>query len=378
MHAMFRENRKAIEMTEATEKSKALVPFNKLNAGISEMRKQYLKVPDVKTKEGYAIVKENMKEYRGVKKRVEDTYKIAVEDINKTKDSLLVEKRRLIGIVEEVFEPHQTARKEEDERLAEIKREKAEAKAKRDREIQDRINEMRETYAAAVSKDSSQIKALIKEHGDLEITEELFGDDVEVAQAIKSAMAGKLVSLYESKRQQEEESDRIKKGSEELAKKQEAQKLEDAKRDSKLREEAEADRKRMTEENAKLKADNAALQAERKKLDEEKEKIEAEKQQIKDDKRIAKEKEEEAKREQADTMAKIRRDTEEAKEKAKLEAQEKKDREAAEKKAKKEAKIRRSELEDALHGFMGGNSEEFIPLVENKEIPYLRIDWTQK
>jgi len=376
-------------MTEAKKQiDNALVPFTKLNKGLAEMKKQYSKVPDVETKEGYEVVKANLKEYRSVKKRVEDTYKVAVEDINDTKAKLLGEKKRIIGIVEEVFAPHQKARKDEDERLADIKYEKAQAKEKRQREIKGRIDNMRESYAEAVSSTSDSIATIMETHERLELTEELYGDDLEIAKAVHSAMAGKLCDIFDSKLEQEELTKRLKKESDELDAKRAEQKIEDEKRDLEQREKQEAETKRMAEENAKLRADNEKMQAERKKLDDEKAEIEAEKQQLEDNKRIAKEKEEEAKQLEFDRLATIAREEKEAKEQADREAKEKiarqeaevkdkKERAAAEKKAKKEAKQRREELHSVLYGH-GCDPETLIRAIEAEEIPYLRVTWTEK
>lgn len=355
-------------MSESSEGS-ALAPYSRLNAGLEVLQRDYAIVPDFKTKEGYAIGKANLKEYRDYKKRVNDTHKIAKEDIIKTGKLLDGEKNRILTVLEDVFEPHKEARKVEDERQETIKREKAEAKAKREREIKDRIDTMREAYAAAVSMSSAEISWTIESHDDYEITEELFGDEIETAKAVKSALAGKLKTLYESKKQQEEEAARIKKESEELKVKQEAQRLEDEKRAKEQQEKDEADRKRMAEENAKLKAENEALQAERKKLDDEKAAMEAEKKKIEDDKQKVIELEREAKvKEVTETLKKA------------AEKEEKKRREEAEKLAKEEAKERRTELEESIsnHISNGGQYFDLINAIENQEIPYLRIDWTEK
>jgi len=358
----------------------ALVPFSKLNKGIAEMKKKFAKVPAVETKEGYEIVKGNLKEYRSIKKRVEDTYKIAVEDINDIKSKLLGEKKRLIGIVEEVFEPHKEARKVEDERLETIKREKAEARAKRDREIKGRIDDMRESYATAVSSNSDGILDILEIHKNLEITEELFGDDLEIGKAVHSAMMGKLKSLYESKLEQEELQTRLMQEAKDLEQQRHKQQLEDEKRDKEQREKDEAERKRMAEENAKLKAENEKMQAERKKLDDEKAEIEAEKQKLEDAKIKAKEEAEWARQAEFERLAKIAQEEKEAKEQAKREVKEQKDREAKEKKAKKEARERRVELVDVLKNYIpvAAHGSALISAIEKKEIPYLRIDWTEK
>lgn len=377
------------------ESNAALVPFNKLDAEMAELKKEHAVVPDFKTKEGYEVGKKSLKEGRDIKKRVKDLHAIKKAEITKVIKLLDDKRDDLNDALDDIFSPIQKARKEEDSRQEQIKVEKAEAKAKRENEIKARIDDMKESYVNAVSKTSQEVMQLIDTFKAADISEELFGDDVEIARSIHSALTSKLQTLYDSKKEQEEESARIKKESEELRIKQEAQKAEDERRAEEQRVKDEAEQKRIKEENAKLKAENESLQAERKKLDDERAVIEAEKKKIEDDKIKAKEEEERRIKEEADRKAEEERLKKEAEENAEfdrkfVEDQKERDRlkkierEEAEKLAKEEAKERYEQLMTDLVHILTANPEphdgaaSIVVEAEGRNIPYLRVIWTEK
>lgn len=369
-------------MTTETE-STGIVIFDELQAGISVMKGKYKDLPDVTTKEGYNTIKANCKEGRSTLKKLEDARMEEKRKYIEAGKKLDLKAGELKEVIEEVFKPHFDARKAEDKRLAKVKQEKQEAAEKRESEIKDRLDLMRRYYVEAMNVHSNGVTELIAELETFFVNEESFGSFLAEAEALKPVIQERLQALYESKLQQETAAEKIAEQQRQLDDQKEQQRQEDEERAVKQRKEQAAESKRIKEENDKLKAENDRMAADRKKLDDEKATLEAEKQKIKDaeDQRV---------RDEENRKAEEIRLEKERAANVKREAKEKKDREAAEKKAKEEGQTRFQELLLSISSQFWSNEEgeaeyqyleqleAFIISIENKKIPYLRLNWTEK
>lgn len=365
-------------MSEGTKKeSTGLIEFNKLDAGLSGLKKKYEVVPDFSDPQGYLDGKEALTTYRDYKRRTKDTHTMAKAEIKKELDKLNGLKLKIDQVLEDTFNPYRDAKKAEDDIEKEAAAARKAEKERRRKEIQDVFDELREVYAGAVGETSERIKFVLEFQKAAEYTEDQLGDRLSEGKALQSAMIGKLQGLYDSKKQNEEEEARIKKEREELDAAKEEQRIKDEAAAKLKSEQDEIEAENMRKENAELKAKNEVMEAKQKKFDEEK-------RQFEDDKRKAKEEQDRKDQYEVDRMIKEKQEQIEREKKLVKEAEEKKQREESEKKAKEEAGLRYDELLSELTMLFDANPKDLdkatslIAVIENKNIPYLKLDWTTK
>lgn len=349
-------------MAEETKtKSTGLIEFNKLDAGLMAFKEEFKEVPDFTDDIGYLQGKEDIAKYRDYKKRATDTHKMAKAEIKKVTDGLNAQKLKIDDVLEKTFRPYLNAKKEQDDIEKEAAAARKAEKERRRKEITDRLDVMREVYAQAVGLDSDKIMFVLTEQEGKEFTEEYFGDQVATATALHAAMVGKLKTLYESKKKNEEEEARIKKEREQLEADKEKQRVIDEAAATKKREADEAEAEKMRKENAELKAKNEIMQIKQEKFDEEKRQFEEDKKKAKEEEKRKDEIIEQAKQEEI------------KKHEAKLCQEE------AEKKAEEESEERHVELVRKLKDFTDlERASSLINAIEHKEIPYLRLNWLEK
>ena len=421
----------------STIKKNHIVEYDPIQAGLNEMRGKYNEVPDVTTKDGMVTVKENLKQYRGIKKRLEDARKTAKASIIEKGKAIDSEAKVILEEIEGIFKDHKQAKTDEDERQAKIKQEKEEAAAMRMAGIQTRMEGLKQIFIKSVGKSSTEIKAMMNGLYETIISEELYGDFEPEAKATKDALLGKMEALFESTKSQEETQEKLKKAEEELSAKQESQRLEDEKRAKEKEEADKIERERVEKENAALKEKMAVMEAKEKELEEKQAKID-------NKEKLQKEKEEEvrlererqdkiitdsikafdnfiieardcdtseqcaaivqavrdvepkkygvyerdAEKKQSEVLAfvvaihvdMVKVEREKAREQKRLDDEEKKRKEDAEALALKEAEQRRQKLYEGLAKHIDNPSEveQLIEAIEDNEIPYLKIDWTKE
>jgi len=380
-----------------------VVEYDPIHTSINEWKNKEL--PDVTTKKGYeqnyAIIRDG---YRPIKKIIENVHKAVKADVLEKSRLIDGGKRKLLADLETTFNKFISARKEEDERLATIEREKEEAIVKRKTQITQNVENMKDMFVEAVGKTSKEIEEIQNKLESTLIDSISFDNYIEEAAAIRSALIGKLQTLYESTKFQEEEQIKFMQKEKELEEQRQQQRLEDEKRERERQEQAEVERCRLEEENAKIKAENERIKAEQEEvaakqreaqrlIDEDAAKIEAEKKRLKEEeetkKREAQEHKDRLQREEDTKLAKEAQDKKDAEAKVKRDEEEKKRREEAEALAKKEAVKRKKALEANMAGFLLTNQpasfklpsqciNDLINAIENNEIPYLRLNWCEK
>lgn len=376
---------------ETQQQSTKVKEYDPIEQGLDDLRERFKEVPDVTTKEGFKLVKTNLKEYRATKKNLEDTRKgakAAALEYGRKVDS---EAKRIGAALEDIFGPHKAAKEAEEQRLAEIEEAEAKAAAERVAAIQKRMEGMKQIFVESVGMTSEIITNRLTGLTDLDINESSFGDFELEARQMRDALIGKMTTLIETT-----------KASEEMAIKFEAHEREREIQEKVQREKDIEEQKKRDEEAIKLKAENDAMRAE---LDAQKAKQEEEQRIINEreaeiraqEKRIETEKREAAEEvRQANLRANeefARKQREEEVEKLTLkriqeleeeikiqEAEEKKEREDAEALAKKEAKLRRHKLAEILDDYVGSmnRTDDLIDAIENNEIPFVSLDWCKE
>lgn len=365
-----------------TEKKFAVTEYNELKATITGLVEKYKTLPDMKEEKAFDKIV--------VIGRLFKTARIDVEKKRTELNKPLFDKQKMINQaakdITEMIKPTEdmyiTARKEEEAKEKAIKEEKKLVKEKRAKEIQDNIDKIISTPLITYNNNSSSIFISTCKLRDMEITEHEFGDKMDLAKEEKKKAVDKMVDrcqevkTFEEAREKEEQQrkeadEKLKKEREEFEK----QKTEQAEKDRVQKEKQD----KIDTENKRIKEKQESAQ---KKIDDAKAEIESEKKKVEDDKIKAAEKTELIRQKEFD-----RKKAEEQKKRDEIDRVKKqKEKEEfkikLEKEAKEEAEQRRHELKKSICMILTADREasveELIHAIEEKVIPYLRIDWTQK
>lgn len=296
--------------TELTEVTKAVAEFDRVGAGLAELRKQYGNVVyDVTTTAGMNEAKVARAAIREPRYEIERIRKAAKAPILALGKKLDAEAARITGELEKLETPIDNAIKAEEQRKEAEKEARVQAELKRVTDLQERVAYLRGNQTLSASSGS----ALIADHiNDLESepVDESLQEFQQAGADAKAAGLQRLRDLHAAALAHEAEQERIKAEREELAKlraaEQERQAAERARlaeeervaraaRDAEAREQAEEIRKQREEQEAAARAERERNAAEERRLREER----AEFQRQQEEARKAREAEEAAKAEQA-------------------------------------------------------------------------------
>lgn len=381
-----------------TEELKIVSAYGDIENGLKIVREQLKEVPDAATKEGYKAIVEVMKVKRKLKKELVAAHKTTKAEALAFCRVVDGEKNRIMASLDDSFEGHLNAKQTQDDIQAKIDAEEAEAAAQRVRDIQNRMEGLKQVFYEAVGQTSEIVGNRLEGLRAITIDDGDYGDFAMDAMSIKAALIGKLETLYESTKTQEEMEAKIMAQELELEKQRETQRIKDEieEQERRLREDQEQEKR--DAEAAKLKAENDAMRAEleaqkaeqeeaQRIIDEKNAAIKAEQEHIEEEKRNAAEAAQRfedqrianalAAQRKKEAAAALKKQQEEW---AIEEAEEKKQREEAEALAQKEAVDRRCKLAANLQNWRQGpqQAEDLIKLIEEERISYIRIDWTQK
>ncbi len=347
-----------------------IIVFDKFEATLNEWKKKYEVVPDATDTEGFNALKENLKEYRTVKKQVEEMRMAERRKLTEIGEAINLKSGEIMKVVEEVFGPHKEAKEAEDKRKKEVAEKKKREKEIRLDNIRGYIEEIREHYVNAIDFTASELKTQIEIFKMIPITFEIFEDHIDEAEEVYETTLKKLNDLHATRLMQETDKEELEKQQKELKEAQEKQRLEDEERAKAQKAKDEADRQAVEEDKKKLAEEKAAFQQEVEYMRAEKKKMEDQEAKLRDeavDREAQKIEDERLKKEAEDKRLR--------------EAEEEKQRLEAERVAKIEAKERRSELAKSIMDIFSLSSNEtylLIRKVEDGEIPFTRIDWTKK
>lgn len=264
--------------SELVDVQKAVAEFDRVAAGIAELKKRYENVVyDVATSKGMTLAKEARMAIRAPRFEVEKIRKAAKAPILALGKKLDTEAARITSELEKLEQPIDSAIKAEEDRKERERQAKVEAELKRVADLQERVVYLRGNPTLSATTGS----ALIAEHiSDLEgeVVDDSLQEFRQQAEDAKAAGLSRLRELHAAALAHEAEQARIKSEREELAKLRAEQEKRDA-----------AERARIAEEERQVKAARdaeAARQAETLRI--EQEKLAAERARIADEERQAK------------------------------------------------------------------------------------------
>lgn len=268
----------------ATIKEKQLpIKFSITMAAINKMAKKWAKVPDVSTKEGYALSQEARRELTPMRTAITKEMDLQKEAAQLHIKGINTNGNKLVDKIRDIETPIYKARKAQDEKVAKEKREAEEAEERRILAIEAAVEEIQELTEGLLGADLETIERRFTQANTLVITDAVYMEFIEQASQTLDRVKNQLAAAVDSARalvEQQAEIDRKQKILNDAA---EVQRKEDDVRQQKMdQQQAEMDRRQKEFDDREAEA--MRLEAEGAERDRLKIKLEAaEKQRIIDD-----------------------------------------------------------------------------------------------
>ncbi|RRV29627.1 DUF1351 domain-containing protein [Pseudomonas sp. o96-267] len=157
--------------------------FNQTDAALAALREKYQVVPDANTEDGYAFVKEGIKELTTLRTRLEGVRKEVKEPYLQAGRIIDAEAKRITTELTTLEEPMKAAKKEVDDR---VERERQERIAR----LQAKVDAIKAMPGQVRGKSSEEIEAMLDRVGEIDAAHDFFD-------LTKEAMAARQAALDE-------------------------------------------------------------------------------------------------------------------------------------------------------------------------------------
>lgn len=158
-----------------------IVEYSQTDAALASLREKYLAIPDANTEEGYAFLKDGIKELTGLRTKLEAARKAAKEPHLQAGRILDAEAKRITAELVALEDPMKVAKKEVDDRV--------------ERERQERIARLQKKVDAIVAmpsqvrgKSSQEITDMLDRVGEIDATHDFYDLTKEAVAARQTAL----------------------------------------------------------------------------------------------------------------------------------------------------------------------------------------------
>ncbi|MDH1341873.1 DUF1351 domain-containing protein [Ectopseudomonas oleovorans] len=155
--------------------------FNQTDAALAALREKYQVVPDANTEDGYAFVKEGIKELTTLRTRLEGVRKEVKEPYLQAGRIIDAEAKRITTELTTLEEPMKAAKKEVDDR---VERERQERIAR----LQAKVDAIKAMPGQVRGKSSQEIEAMYDRVGEIDATHDFFDLTREAVAARQAAL----------------------------------------------------------------------------------------------------------------------------------------------------------------------------------------------
>ncbi len=187
-----------------------LVKLGPVEATINELVRKFDNIVyDLSTKAGYATAIADRAELRTNLSNLEAARKDEKADVLERGRYIDATAGKIKDLANKYYEPLKKQIKDHDDEIASVKAEKAAADQKRKEQIQARIQPFREIVAEFTGRNSEDIRSMLHDYEDSEITEDEFQEFTDEADMAKRAALAGLNTLLTNTIAQEEEQARI-------------------------------------------------------------------------------------------------------------------------------------------------------------------------
>ena len=194
-------NQTATEVQTIPEKQ-ALIKFSISVAAINKMAKKWAKVPDVSTKEGYALAQQAKRELTPMRTAITKEMDIQKEAAQIHIKGINLNGNKLVDKVRDIEAPIYNAKKAQDEKVAKEARDKEEAEERRTLEIEGKIEEIQALTENLLGADLEKIEGRLAEANAITISDDIYMEFVEAASLVLSRVKDQLTNAVDTATEQ--------------------------------------------------------------------------------------------------------------------------------------------------------------------------------